>query len=154
MFFSIRSFVLIILPLTLSACADTTNSDQKAGSLVGPEWTVSSFQDANGNQTLPGTVSLRLRFLEPDSIVDKPLKEFFGTFIGNGDNQFSGAYRFHANILSLRIHGTTLVGRDPGSREQEFMDALNNATLYDIHENSLRIYYFERTKAINLVTVR
>ncbi len=151
MYTFIQMFISIIFALSLSACANAINTQQEKKELVGPEWIVESFEDTPGRKTHPGTVTLRLRFLQPDSILDKPVKEFFGTFIGKADNQFSGPYHLQGKLLSLRMHRTTLVGRLPGSREQDFIDALNNATVHEIHENRLRIYYFEKTRAINLV---
>ncbi|MBM4170187.1 MAG: META domain-containing protein [Ignavibacteria bacterium] len=139
MFFSIRSFVLIILPLTLSACADTTNSDQKAGSLVGPEWVVESFREIDGTTTAPGTVALVVRFISPDTLSAK------------ADNELWGRYTIQNGTLSITKLGGTKRGLSPGSREDDFMQALENATSYSIDGNKLSIYYFDKTRAINLL---
>jgi heat shock protein HslJ len=141
----------MLIALALSGCGNATNTQHQNKDLVSTQWIVESFQDSAGRITDPGTVTLRVRFLEPDSILAKPLKEFYGTFIGRADNEFFGTYRFQSNALSLKIQGTTLVGRRPGSREQDFMDALNNAAFYEIHENKLRIYYFGKTRVLNLL---
>jgi len=126
--------------LALSGCANAISTQHVNKELAGPEWIVQSFRDIDGTTTAPGTIALIVRFILPDTLSAK------------ADNEIWRSYATRDGALSISKLGRTKRGLSPGSREDHFIQALENATAYSIDGNKLYIYYFDKTRAINLVT--
>jgi hypothetical protein len=139
MYTFIQMFISTIFALSISACANAINTQQDKKELVGPEWIVESFEDTSGRKTHPGTVTLKVRFLLPD------------TLAARADNELWGKYVARDGVLSISKLGGTKRGLSPGSRELEFVEALENANAYTIDGNKLHIHYFNKARALNLL---
>lgn len=139
---TIRILSLTATVLALSGCANAINTQQVNKELAGPEWVGQSFRDIDGTTTAPGTVPLIVQFIPPD------------TLAARADNEIWGRYATQDGALSISKLGRTKRGLSPGSREEDFIQALENATAYSIDGNKLCIYYFDKTSAINLITDR
>jgi|GEM_PF-1976987 len=137
---TIRMLSLTAAVLALSGCANAISTQHVNKELAGPEWVVLSFRDIDGTTTAPGTIALIVRFIPPDTLSAK------------GDNELWGRYAIQNGMLSTSKLGGTKRGLSPGSRELDLAQALENATAYSIDGNKLCIYYFDKTRAINLVT--
>lgn len=98
-----------------------------------------SFEDSGGVRTNSGAVALIVAFLPSD------------TLAARADNELWGKYIARDGKLSISKLGGTKRGLSPGSRELELVEALENASAYEINGTRLRIYYFGKTRALNLV---
>jgi len=139
MYRTLTTLSLTAAVLLLSGCANGISTQQVHKELEGPEWVVQSFREIDGTTTGPGTVALIVRFIPPDTLSAK------------ADNELWGRYTIQNGTLSISKLGGTKRGLSPGSREDDFMQALENATSYSIDGNKLSIHYFDKTRAINLL---
>jgi hypothetical protein len=134
----------MLIALALSGCGNATNTQHQNKDLVSTQWIVESFQDSAGRITDPGTITLSLRFFFPDSLAAKADNEIRGKYI-------IGKEATRDVPLVIYILFYTKRGLSPGSREIDFVEALENASAYYIDTNRLRIYYFGKSRVLNLI---
>ena len=160
-----KTKTLIVLTLTafLAACelvgiTDKNGADSQEG-LVGT-WRLTAFEKADRTETDVGSEDITLTFAAEDSLTGwsfrgrrpeaSPANEYFGTYEAGPDGSLtiSGPEGWEPGPFS------TKVGLLPGSRYEEYLAALGDATSYKIEGNRLRINYgggkallFERERA-------
>ncbi len=107
--------------------------------LVDTNWDLQSFEVIGVGQSDKGSEGITLFFKE-DS-----------TFKGRSStNSYHGAYEVvRDDSLYIDIIASTKVGVPVGSRYGEYLQALRNASAYEIEKKTLRIVYDNRSKALN-----
>ncbi len=84
-------------------------------------------------------------FFSPDSVAAIADNQIWGKYI-------TGKEATGDVPLVIYILFYTKRGLFPGSREIDFVEALENASAYSIDTNRLRIYYFGKSRVLNLIT--
>jgi hypothetical protein len=131
----------------LNACRDDGNAVPDKP-LVDTEWDLQSFEIVGGEKSDVGSQGMILIFTE-DGHVEGEAYRIYGDPDVPG-NSYRGTYEVGPDdTLSIDIIGSTYVGLPPESRFDEYILALKNTSAYEIKGDKLRIFYDERTKALN-----
>ena len=138
------SFLGILMLFGVNTCTD----DQADAPLVGTTWNLQFFEIINGEKSAVGSQGMIL-ILTEDGRVEGNAYRIEGDPDVYG-NSYGGVYEVGLNdSLSIEITHTTYVGLPPGSRYEEYIQAIKNASAYEINGNMLNIFYDGRTKALN-----
>lgn len=136
---------------------DSASKEQLADSgLVGPEWHLTSidgtpvspgneFPQVDTSQAYYSVIFTDRTGTASDSTRDPTEDGYRYASVLGYPNRSSFTYTLAGNktAISLRMHGSTYMGRPSDSREDEFFAALIAATTYEIDGNRLRIGYGE-----------
>lgn len=131
----------------LNTC--TNQSDEVADAmLVDTKWDLQSFEIVGGTESDIGSQGIILKFTK-DGRVEGEAYRIYGDPDVHG-NSYGGVYEVGLNdSLSIEITHTTYMGLPPGSRYEVYIQAIKNASAYEINGNMLNIFYGGRTKALN-----
>jgi hypothetical protein len=128
----------------MAACEVVGLGSSDDDPLVGPTWRLVAFEDASGNKTEVGADDIVLTFTDSGSVRGQTYPEE-----GRApENTYEGIYETTPGD-SLSVRGSsrlvnlisTRVGTLPGSRYEEYLLALVQATTYQIEDRHLRINY-------------
>lgn len=127
-----KGCLLGLVALSLVSCADIAgpSTGVQSPDALATSWEVLVFQDKLGMPSDPGVDQLVVTF------------DIDGTLVGNGGNMFFGTYAAQTDgTITIHCFGTTLRGISPGSRHEEFVAALNDASSYEIINDGMSIRY-------------
>jgi hypothetical protein len=116
--------------------------------LVNTKWNLQYFEIIDVAESAIGSQGIIFIFMK-DSSLEGESKTIEGDLSVPG-NSYGGLYEVGSDgSLSIEITYTTEGGLPPGSRYDEYIQALRNASAYEIEGNRLRIFYDGGTKALN-----
>ena len=127
-----KGCLLLLVALSLVSCTDIAGPSTAVQSpqALASNWEVLVFQDTFGRPSDPGVDQLVVTF------------DIDGTLVGNGGNMFFGTYAAQTDgAITIHCVGTTLRGISPGSRHEDFVAALNDATSYEIKNDAMNVRY-------------
>ncbi|ARA93758.1 hypothetical protein AWN76_011680 [Rhodothermaceae bacterium RA] len=135
------SFIVILL-VSATACNELFSFEKKAtepvNELTGVVWQLESFQEIDGKTTGVGSENIMLIFTE-DSLKGQAFPKEGPRTHGNS---YGGLYKINpTEALSIDLRFSTEMGTLPGSRYEEYLQALRDAFRYEIEGSQLRIYY-------------
>ncbi|MFQ5707868.1 MAG: META domain-containing protein [bacterium] len=117
-------------------------------SLVDTEWDLQSFEVVGVGESDIGSQGMILVFTN-DGRLEGRARTIKGDLSVPG-NSYGGVYEVGSDgSLSIEITHTTELGLPAGSRYEEYLQTLRNASAYEIEGNRLRIFYDDQTKALN-----
>lgn len=133
---------------------DSASKEQLADStLVGPEWQLVSMNGTNvepeweerpdTSQAYYSVIFTDRTGTASDSTRDRAADGYRYASVLGYPNRSGFTYTLAGDktAISLRMHGSTYMGRPPDSKGDAFFAALTAATTYEIEGNRLRIHY-------------
>jgi hypothetical protein len=135
------------LLLALSGCEGIFDFKADDKPLAGVEWNLLAFENPVGKKSNIGSQGMLL-FFEDDTTFKGRSYTIKGDLSMPGNSYF-GIYKVGTEgSLSMGGLGTTQVGLPSGSRYDEYLGALHNASSYKIDGKKLRIFYNNKKKAL------
>ncbi len=137
--------VLILFGLITCTNDPVTVTDK---TLVNTKWDLQSFEIIDVAESAIGSQGIIVIFMK-DSSLEGESKTIEGDLSVPG-NSYGSVYEAGIDgSLYIDVVGSTKAGRPPGSRYDEYLEALHNSSSYEIEGNKLRIFYDGGTKALN-----
>ena len=150
----ILNFLGVLTLLAVYTCmndpetvGDQTITKTLIKTLVGTEWDLQSFEIVDVAESAVGSQGIVL-ILTKEGIVEGESRTIEGDLSVPG-NSYNGVYEVDLDgSFTIEITGTTYVGLPPGSRYEEYIQALRSASAYEIDGNTLHIFYNGKVKAL------
>ncbi len=147
---SVITFIAFSAILCAAACINVSNSSKPDKELIGTVWDLQSFEETGGTTTPVGSQGITLVFSKNGSIIEGKSYTIQGETIPG--NAYGGVYGIEKDRgIVIDSLWSTKVGLPAGSRYNEYLEALDNASAYEIDGNKLRIYYFSKSKVLNFL---
>lgn len=136
-------FLGVVLLLFITTC---TKEDDPT--LRNTRWNLVSFEIIGGEASDLGSQGAIIIFSKDGTLRGEAIPR--EPYLQPGGNSYFSTYELGPdNALSIEVPITGKVGVPPGSKYWEYLEALQNASRYEIEGHRLRIFYEEITKALN-----